>query len=549
MKKYRITKHPTLIDDTIKKNKTKDCSKYHKKVEQIEKQGDQAYGDAEITGCIDSDIQYINDIFKNCSDLIIRRLELGEHRTPCFAAYLDSLVKKEFVNDNFLKPLMTGIRLEGISGYNQIGIDISDVKNSSLYSFQVEEFKLFKDVVKKMLAGHCALFADGGKTALTANSQAEPGRKVSEPKIEAVVRGPHEAFVEDMKTNVSLVRKRIKTSDLKLEMFEFGRLSTTPVAISYISGLADGKTVDEVRKRINRIDTDMIIESSYIENFIEDSAFSPFPQIIVTERPDKCAAALAEGRISIFIEGSPNVLIVPVTFSNFLTASEDYYVLFYFSTLIRFLRYLAFAISLLGPSIYIAVTTFHQEMIPLPLLITITRSRADVPFPAIIEALVMEITFELLREAGIRLPQPVGPAVSIVGGLVIGQGVVQAGIVSQTMVIVVALTGIASFSIPTYNSAVSLRFLRFPFMLLAAVLGVYGIIMGILVMLIHLASLRSFGVPYLTPFAPVSFSDLKDTFVTTPLWATTKRPAFIQKNNINRMKKNIRQKPGSKDGG
>ena len=549
MKKYRVTRHPATIDNSIKNNKAERKSRSHKILEHVEKQSEQAYADAEISGCIDSDMQYINEIFKNCSDLIIKRLELGEHKTPCFAAYLSSLTKKEFVNDNFLKPLMTDIRLTDIDGHAGSGIDVSDIKASSLYSFQVEEYKLFKDVIKKLLIGYCVLFVDGGKTALAANSKAEVGRSVSESKIEAVVRGPHEAFIEDLRTNVSLLRKRVKTPDLKLEMLEPGRLSSTPVAISYISGLANDKTVNEVRTRISRIDVDIVLDSSYVESFIEDKTFSPFPQMVVTERPDKCAAALAEGRIVVFIDGSPNVLIVPVTFSDFLVAAEDYYNIFYFSTLIRFLRYLAFIVSLLGPSFYIAVTTFHQEMIPLPLLITIMRSRSDVPFPAIIEALLMEFTFELLREAGIRLPQPVGPAVSIVGGLVIGQGVVQAGIVSQTMVIVVALTGIASFAIPTFNSALSVRFLRFPFMLLAAVFGMYGIIMGILVMLIHLASLRSFGIPYLSPFAPASFNDLKNSIVMAPLSSMAKRPSFIQKNNPGRMKNDIRQAPGKNDGG
>ncbi|NJD02173.1 MAG: spore germination protein [Ruminiclostridium sp.] len=549
MKKYKVIKRPTPINDTIKNKKTENCSRSHKKLEHIEKQSEESYANAEISGCIDSDMQYIREIFKNCSDLIIRRMELGEYKTPCFAAYLGTLIKREFVNENFLKPLMTEIRLTGVSGHSDKGINASDINASSLYSFQVNEFHLFKDVIGKLLVGYCILFIDGSKTALAADTKGETGRKVSEPRIEMGVRGPQEAFVEDLGTNVSLLRQRIKTPDLKLEMFEPGRLSSTQAAISYVSGLADDKTVNEVKTRINRIDIDIILDSSYIEKFIRDSAYSPFPQMVTTERPDKCAAALAEGRIVVLIEGSPNALVIPVTFSDFLVAAEDYYHHFYFSTLIRILRYLAFIIALLGPAFYLAITTFHQEMIPLPLLITITRSRADIPFPAIVEALMMEFTFELLREAGIRLPQPVGPAVSIVGGLVIGQGVVQAGIVSQTMVIVVALTGIASFAMPTFNLAVKIRFLRFPFMLLASTLGMYGIIMGILVMLIHMAGLRSFGVPYLSPFAPGSLKDLKDSIAIAPLWTMSKRPSFIQKNNPSRMKKNIRQEPESNDGG
>ncbi len=547
MKKYRVIKSPKPIGESVKKSKKDSYARPQKKLEQIEKLGEQAYLTAEITGSIDDDRQFIAGVFKNCSDLILKPLELGEGKTPCFAAYLDSLVNKELVNDDFLKPLMTDARVKEIDGLAKDGMDVSKVKASSLYSFQVEEFRLFKDVIKRLLSGYCLLFMDGSKTALAANSKAEMGRKVSSPKIETVVKGPHEAFVEDLRTNVSLLRKRVKTPDLKLEVYEVGRLSSTPVTISYISGIADENTVNEVKSRVGRIDIDMVTDSSYIEKFIEDSGLSPFPMLVVTERPDKCAAALAEGRIVVLVDNSPNALIAPVTFTDFLMAAEDYYYVFYFSTLLRLLRYLSIVVSLLGPSFYIAVTTFHQEMIPLPLLVTITRSRADVPFPAILEALLMEFTFELLREAGIRLPQPVGPAVSIVGGLVIGQGVVQAGIVSQAMVIVVALTGIASFAIPAFNSAITLRLLRFPFMLLAAVFGIYGIIMGILVLLIHLASLRSFGVPYLSPFTPVSFKDLKDSVIMTPLWTMKKRPSFIQKNNPTRMKNDIKVEAGLTD--
>lgn len=547
MKKYRVIRYPTHVEDIVK-NKKKG-GRLQKKLEHIEKQSEQAYSNAEISGCMDTDMQYISEVFKKCSDLMIKELALGEGKTPCFAVYLGTLIKKESVNEYFLKPLMADLRITGIDGPARGEIRVQELMAASLYSYQTQEAQLFKDVVNKLLIGYCALFIDGSKTALIADLRNETGRAVTESRVETVVKGPHEAFVEDVRTNASLVRKRIRTPDLKMEMIDVGRLSGTAVIISYISGIADEKIVEEVRTRIGRIDVDIIQDSSYIEKYIEDSAFTPFPLMVLTERPDKCSAALAEGRIVVIIDGSPNALILPVTLADFLVAAEDYYYIFYFSTLLRLLRYLAFGISLLAPSFYIAMTTFHQEMIPLSLLITFTRSRAEIPFPAIIEALVMEFTFELLREAGIRLPQPVGSAVSIVGGLVIGQGVVQAGIVSQTMVIVVALTGIASFAIPTYNSAIALRLLRFPFMLLAAVFGIYGIIMGLLAMLIHLASLRSFGVPYLAPFTSSSPSDLKDSAIMAPLWTMTKRPSFIQKNNPTRMKKDIRPESRKTGGG
>lgn len=543
MEKFRISGQKKDAD----RKKYRNCSRLEKKLERIEETGMKPYGDAEVSGCIDRDMKFIREIFSSCSDLIIKELELGTPKISCFAVYLGTLIKKEFVNDNFLKPLMANDKVISRMEQNDGKIDMEALKTSILYSYQADVLRRYEDIIKKILTGYCIFFADGSSSVLAADAIGDFGRKVSEPRIEGVVKGPHEAFIEDTRTNLSLIRKRIRTPELKLEILLAGRLSNTGVTISYISGLADVKTVEEVKKRIGRIDTDVILDSTYIEKFIEDSTFSPFPLILGTERPDKCAAALAEGRVVIFVEGSPNALIVPVTLSDFLITSEDYYYSFYFATLVRTMRYLAFALSLLGPSIYIAVTTFHQEMIPLPLLITITRSRADVPFPAILEALLMEFTFELLREAGIRLPQPVGPAVSIVGGLVIGQGVVQAGIVSQTMVIVVALTGIASFSVPAFNMGITIRLLRFSIMFMAATLGIYGIIMALLALLIHIVGLRSFGVPYLAPLTPLSVKDLKDTMFVAPIAKRITRPSFIQKNNLTRTKKDIRQEPGSKE--
>ena len=542
MKKYRIIKTPTPADEVKKSHNSQAHPRLQKKLEDIEKMGEQCLGDSEISGHVGHDSSCVKNVFKDCSDLILREIELGDKKIPCLAVFLDSLINKNLVNDFFLKPLMTDARLKEDNGAFADGKLASGLKASLLYSYQVEELSLFRDAAMKILSGYCVLFIGGSKTAIAADLKKDTGRQVTTSIIEPVVKGPQEAFVEDLKTNISLLRKRLRTPEFKLETLDIGRLSGTPVVISYINGIAEAKTVDEVRKRIRRIDIDIVIDSSYIEKLIEDDPLSPFSQMLSTERPDKVVAALAEGRIAVMIDGSPNILVVPVTLSDFLISAEDYYSKFYFSTLVRILRYAALALALLGPSFYIAVTTFHQEMIPLPLLITIARSRAEVPFPAIVEALAMEFTFELLREAGIRLPQPIGPAVSIVGGLVIGQGVVQAGIVSQTMVIVVAATGMASFSFPAFNKAITVRFLRFPFMILASILGMYGIIMGILVLLIHLTGLRSMGVPYLSPFSPVSFKDLKDSIVVMPLWTFIKRPSFIQKNNPTRMKKGL--KPG-----
>jgi spore germination protein KA len=291
-----------------------------------------------------------------------------------------------------------------------------------------------------------------------------------------------------------------------------------------------------------------VLESGYLEEFIEDNPYSPFPQVVHTERPDRVTASLLEGRVAILTDGTPFALIVPAEFITLMQSPEDYYERYMVATAIRWLRYIGFAMSLLLPSLYIAITTFHQEMIPTRLLISLAAAREGVPFPALVEALMMEFTFEALREAGIRLPRAVGQAVSIVGALVIGQAAVQAGIVSPLMVIVVAITGIASFMNPAFNIALTMRLMRFPLMLLAATLGLFGVMVGILAILIHLAGLRSFGVPYLSSLAPLHTKDLKDVAVRAPWWAMDNRPAETAK--LNRRRQSRGQKPSiSKPGG
>jgi spore germination protein KA len=295
----------------------------------------------------------------------------------------------------------------------------------------------------------------------------------------------------------------------------------------YLKGIANDKTVSEVQSRLNRISIDAILESGYIEELIQDETYSPFPTVYNTERPDAVAGAILEGRIAILVDGTPFVLVVPALFVHFLQASEDYYQRADIATLIRFLRYFSFFLALLTPSLFIAITTFHQEMLPTQLLISLASQREGVPFPALVEAVMMEITFEVLREAGVRLPRAVGSSISIVGALVIGQAAVEAGIIS-------ALTAISSFVSPNFNMSISVRILRFIFMLLGASFGLFGIILGLIVMVLHLNSLRSFGIPYLAPFAPFILKDQKDGIIRLPHWALSSRPRLISQNNIKR---------------
>jgi spore germination protein KA len=302
----------------------------------------------------------------------------------------------------------------------------------------------------------------------------------------------------------------------------------------YIKGLVSDQIIKEVHSRLDRIDIDSILESGYIEELIQDETMTPFPTVYNTERPDVVAAELMEAKVAILVDGTPIVLIVPAPFVSFMHAAEDYYQRADISSFIRILRYIGLIVSLLSPSFYIAVTTFHQEMIPPALLMSLAAQREAVPFPAFIEALLMEFTFEILREAGVRMPKYIGAAVSIVGTLVIGQAAVVAGIISAAMVIVVSLTAISSFVLPAYNMSIAFRMLRFPLMGLAASFGLFGIFVGCTTIILHMCSLRSFGVPYMTPLAPIVPSDNKDAVLRFPHRLLITRPRMTNHKNIRR---------------
>lgn len=295
-------------------------------------------------------------------------------------------------------------------------------------------------IISELINGNTILFLDEIDRVLVIGSQGWKDRMISEPVTENVVRGPRDGFTENIENNVALIRRRIKSPDLRVESLKIGTETKTMLSIVYIEGIAKEEIISEVKNRLGCIEIDSILESGYIEELIEDTPISPFPQIEHSERPDKISAAILEGRIAIIIDTTPFVLIVPTIFFQFIQSADDYYERFPIGSLTRVVRVFAYFISVILPALYIALTSFHQEMIPTPLALSIAASREGVPFPSIGEAFIMEGTFEILREAGLRLPRQAGQAVSIVGGLVIGEAAVQAGIVSQAMVIVVALT-------------------------------------------------------------------------------------------------------------
>lgn len=480
--------------------------------------------------------------FEKCPDVEFRSIPLDNQQKILFI-YIDGFCDTKVLDEVVLKPLI----FEGISKQSDSKLSVRELFRMQLLPIaNVKMVTKISDVVNSVLMSNMAILIDGESMALIAELKGFEKRGIEEPLSETVIRGPRDGFTETIRVNTSLIRRRIRTSKLKIEQFTIGEQSQTAVEILYIEGIAKDTIVEEVRKRIGRIKLDSVLETGYLEELIEDAPFSPFPQIQNTERPDVACSSLLEGKVAILVDNTPFVLIAPMTFWSGLQAAEDYYERFLYATFIRWVRFALLNIALLLPSFYVAITTYHQQLIPTNLLISVAAAREGVPFPGVIEALLMEFMFEALREAGIRLPKPVGSAVSIVGALVIGQAAVQAGIISAPMVIVVSTTGIASFGIPRYNLGIAYRMLRFPILILAGIFGFYGIVVGAVSILIHLINLRSFGIPYLSPAAPQNKGGLKDVFIRAPRWRLHNRPALIVDKNKQRIPEG--QQPSVKRG-
>nr|WP_202113211.1 spore germination protein [Paenibacillus sp. MMS18-CY102] len=474
---------------------------------------------------LEANISRIRSDLASSPDLIVRKftLQTGQ-KLPVAAIYLDSIINKELVNEFVMKSLMSPFLPEMPDGDGSPEAAFQYICDNALAIGQIEVIDNWTSMLLELLTGKTIVLVNGWDQCICGNTIGGETRAVTEASTQVVIRGPKDSFTEAIATNIALVRRRIRSPKFGFETIKIGAVTQTSVAMLYIEGIAKDEIVQEVRTRLGKINTDAILESGYIEEFIEDNWNSPFPTVFNTERPDVIAANLLEGRIAILVDGTPFALVVPTIFAQFFAAAEDYYQRYDIGTFIRLLRYVAFVISLFGPAFYIALTTFHQEMLPTALLINLSGSREGVPFPAIIEAFSMEISFEILREAGVRMPRAVGQTVSIVGALVLGEAAVQAGIVSPIMVIVVAITAIANFSIPAYNMAITARLLRFLFMLAAGFLGFYGIVLGMIMMIGHMNALRSIGVSFLSPLVPLKYKQMKDIFVRLPHWSIRDRP-------------------------
>lgn len=482
-----------------------------------------------VFGEVDTIVKIFKDTFKDANDMVFREFTIGnKHSIKGFLCQIDGLSDKMLVDDFVMEPLTILSR--------QVELSVNDIKESIYKSIQkstiaaadMKEVDYIEEAMNLVLSGDTAIFLEGYNKCIIVASRLWPARSPSEPVGETVVRGPRDGFVETIRFNTALVRRRVRDPYLKVKQTQVGVRSKTDIAFMYIDDLVDKNILRQIEKKLQSIDIDAILDSGYIQQFLEERPWTPFPQIQATERPDVVAGAIYEGRITLIVDNSPSALVLPVTFTSFFQSAEDYYVRPTVATTIRLLRIIAISIAVLAPPIYIALTAYNPEIIPAKLALSITASREGVPFPAFVEMLIMEITLDLLREAGIRLPKPIGSTIGVVGGLVIGQAAVAAGIVSPIAVIIIAITALSTFTTPHYEIEASFRMVRLGLMCCAAMLGLYGVMLGFILLLIHLVKIESYGVPYFEPLAPFNTKDFKDSlFIRVPWKYMKQRPQYI----------------------
>lgn len=476
---------------------------------------------AHLTGNLDPDETTIFKGLGGSADIVKRRITLKN--IPAVLIYIEGIVDELIIHRDILArvPLAEEIIQQQKSDL------LLDLAQKLLATSSVKKTGVIADILVEVLLGNAILLVEGHDEGLLLATQGGERRAISEPPTERTLRGSREGFVENITVNLASIRRRIKSTQLVIEATTLGRRSRSKVALLYISDIADPKIVQEVRHRMSQIDTDAILASGYIEQFFEDHPYSLFPQVLSTERPDRMVANLLEGRIGILVDGTPVALVVPAVFVQFLQASEDYYERAIVGSVGRLVRYVAFMITTTLSAVYIALITFHHSLLPTDLLLAVAEQRQKVPFSPLAEAFFMEFIIEILREAGIRLPSSVGQTLGVVGGIVIGQAVVEANLVSPLIVVVVALSAVSSFIFPSYSMALAIRLIKFPMMILAATFGVLGAAVGWIFFTVHLVSMESFGIPYLVPLSPMRYKDLGDVFTRSMIWKHKKRPISI----------------------
>lgn len=478
------------------------------------------------------------------SDIVQRSIFVGgKEDMEARIIYQSGSINKELLQSDVIKPLMTMQPIVNKDNYSESEL-AKYICNTCIYASELHVDRDFEHAINQVYESKVLLIIKGLSDCLILNLADAPKRPVQESDLEKRTRGTRAGFVENLEDNIALMRGEIRDPNLVVEIFKLGRRSKTDVALIYIKDIVDYKVLEELKKRIGSIDTDSILATGYIESFIEDNPWSPFPFIHGTERPDKAAGNVLEGRILIVANGTPFTLIVPALFMQFFQGTEDYYEKLHVGLYGRLLRFIAFIFAITAPGVYIALTSFHPELIPTELLVTLARMRRQVPFPPFVEALFMEFVIEALREAGIRLPKSVAQTLGVVGGIVLGEAAIRANLVSPAMILMATVTAICTFSIPNYSMSLVIRILRLLIIILAALFGGYGITVGLIIILIHLAKQKSMGIPYLAPVAPLRLRDMKDFIYRAPIWKMNNRPVSIP--NKEKIRVNAKRK-GSKN--
>jgi spore germination protein KA len=459
-----------------------------------------------LTVDLKSNIEKINDFLCNTEDLIVTDIKRSSEKVTIL--YLDTMVKKDLLYSYVIDPLLNN--------------DSSDL--NCLSKTEINKSSRISIIGKRLVDGYCVILKEDCTDGFMIEVSDSQGRSINEPNTEQNIIGAHDGFIESMNTNIQLLRKRVRNTDFKVEYFTIGKMTNTKVAMVYIDSLANRILVGEIKKRISSIQIDQLQSTGNLEELIEDNPYSPFPQVLNTERPDRATSYLLDGKIALIVDGSPMVSIVPITFFSFYQAPDDYNHRWLIGSFFRIIRVFSFIIAISLPAIYIAIVTFHSEVLPIGILYSIRVSLEFVPFLPLVEAFAMQIILELLKEASIRLPSPIAQTIGIVGGLVIGTAVVEAHLVSNTMIVVIGFTAIASFVAPINEMGTSARLLGFPTMIAASIFGFFGIILSLMLIFMHLSKLQSFGIPYFSPIAPFKKEDLKDTFIRLPFWKLNTRP-------------------------
>ena len=477
--------------------------------------------------------KYLRSRLENCSDILIRPMRLGDkHKVDCLMVYIEVAVSNMMLDDSALGKMINHfweISPEDIQEF---------VRHNSLGIADVKKLENLDESIDAMLAGNAVFFIDGYDKAMKISSKGYPSTGVMEAESEKVLRGSREGFSDSVKSNSALIRKRLRDTRLKVEEYKIGVRSHTLTQVLYMDDLVHEGLLEEVKERLEEFQIDGILDSGMLEQLTEDVWYSPFPQYQTTERPDRAVQEILKGKVVILCDNSPEALILPGNFSSFMESSEDWYHRFEMASFLRILRYLAVIMATVLPGLYLAVIRFHTQILPSALILSFAEAREGVPFSSVVELIFLELAFELIREAGVRVPGSLGNAIGIVGGLVIGQAAVEANLVSPIVVMIVALTALGSMTVPNEEFAAAFRLVKYGFLILGGYLGIYGIVLGVYLVIGHLAGLISFGIPYLVPFIKKEQKGSKgEGVLRVPLRKRVLRPLYAREEQKIRLKR------------